>query len=68
MLRRGKKVTIRGIVCDTQETVLALLAEQGVDTVVLDERKVAGGQYYKQPVAGDRLHRSLAGDGQIIGQ
>ena len=43
----------------------ALLAEQGADVVLLDERKNAGGQYYKQPVASERLHESLAGDAQI---
>ena len=47
-------------------TAAALLAEHGMDVVLLDERKVAGGQYYKQPVTGDRLHRSLVDDRQIL--
>lgn len=46
-------------------TAAALLAEQGAEVVLLDERKNAGGQYYKQPVTSERLHESLADDGQI---
>ena len=46
-------------------TAAASLAGCAVDVVVLDERSAAGGQYYKQPIAPERLHQSLADDAQI---
>ncbi len=46
-------------------TAAALLAENGADVVLLDERGKPGGQYYKQP-AGERVHASLAEDAQIL--
>ena len=46
-------------------TAAASLAGSDVDVVVLDERSAAGGQYYKQPISPERLHRSLTDDEQI---
>jgi len=45
----------------------SIAAEAGVDVVLLDERAVAGGQYFKQPANDNLLPASLAGDAQIVG-
>lgn len=48
-------------------TAASVAAEAGADTVLLDERPVPGGQYFKQPHAGDAVPESLRGDLQIAG-
>ena len=46
-------------------TAAAVAAEGGAQTVLLDERSVAGGQYYKQPHSLDHVPRSLVADRQF---
>ena len=46
-------------------TAAATAAEHGVDVLLLDERKIAGGQYFKQPYRHGGAAPSLEGDRQI---
>ncbi len=43
----------------------SIATEAGADVVVLDERSICGGQYFKQPASTDLLPDSLAGDKQL---
>ena len=45
-------------------TAASVAAESGADVVVLDERSLAGGQYYKQPATPANVHGSLRDDRQ----
>ena len=42
----------------------SVAAEAGADVVLLDERSIHGGQYFKQPASTDLIPASLAGDKQ----
>ena len=48
-------------------TAASIAAEAGVDVVLIDERTVRGGQYFKQPAGDGLLPASLADDRQIAG-
>jgi len=43
----------------------SIAAESGAKVVLLDERSIAGGQYYKQPLSFDAVHKSLFEDPQF---
>lgn len=43
----------------------SIAAESGADVVLLDERSIAGGQFYKQPLSFDEVPESLANDRQF---
>lgn len=46
-------------------TAASVAAESGADVVVLDERSIAGGQFYKQPSSSNAVASSLRKDRQI---
>ena len=46
-------------------TAASVAAEAGADVVLVDERQVLGGQFFKQPVAAADLPASLVGDRQF---
>jgi len=43
----------------------SIAAEAGAEVILIDERSIAGGQYYKQPVSPDEVPTSLSGDRQF---
>lgn len=43
----------------------SIAAESGAEVVLLDERPIAGGQFYKQPLSFDAVPKSLSGDRQF---
>lgn len=46
-------------------TAASVAAESGADVILLDERSIAGGQYYKQPSSPEHVPKSLSGDRQF---
>jgi thioredoxin reductase len=43
----------------------SVAAESGAEVILLDERPMAGGQFYKQPLSFDEVPKSLSGDRQF---